>query len=37
MASMAFMFAMAIVKKPKLMLMDEIDAFLDADNAQRVA
>ena len=35
-AALAFVFALARVKAPALMIMDEVDAFLDAANVSLV-
>lgn len=32
MAALSFVFALVAVKKPPLMILDEVDAFLDSDN-----
>lgn len=31
-AALSFVFALVAVKKPPLMILDEVDAFLDSDN-----
>lgn len=36
MAALALAFAMIQVKQPPMLLMDEVDAFLDADNVIKV-
>jgi chromosome segregation protein len=35
-AALAFIFALADVKKPPFLIMDEVDAFLDAENVEAV-
>ena len=37
MAALALVFAMIQIKKPPLLLMDEVDAFLDAENVTLVS
>ena len=36
MAALAFVFAMAQVVRPSLLILDEVDAFLDADNVEEI-
>ena len=36
MAALAFVFALAQVMKPSLLLMDEVDAFLDSENVAEI-
>lgn len=35
-AALAFVFSLAVVKKPQLMLLDEVDCFLDQENVKRI-
>lgn len=37
MAALAFVFAMAQIVKPSLLMMDEVDAFLDSDNVAELS
>ena len=36
MAALAFVFAIAQVVRPSLLILDEVDAFLDADNVEEI-
>lgn len=36
-ASLAFIFAMVQVVRPSMLVLDEVDAFLDADNVATIA
>lgn len=37
MAALAFVFSMTQVVKPSILVMDEVDAFLDADNVAEIS
>jgi chromosome segregation ATPase len=37
MAALAFVFAMAQVIRPGLLVLDEVDAFLDGDNVEQIS
>lgn len=35
-AALSFVFALALVKRPPMIVLDEVDAFLDSDNVRSV-